>query len=135
MFMPKIIGLITVAAMYLAAAWSPCLAQQGRLPILKIDVSVGREQIDTFIERLSNFATDHGYRVRIGHPSPYKTLLQFQRDDLEVVAVNPYDIRTFLFGFYVGNDAAKADAGGTEFLGGIKAIVEMIPGATLTAVN
>jgi hypothetical protein len=99
--------------------------------VMEIDVTVGREHVHEFIERLHDLAKANDFTIQVGYPSPSAITFYLVRDDLEVVAINPHDIESFLIFLYDGNKKTDSAICG-EFVRAFRNAVSTVPTVQIT---
>lgn len=72
------------------------------MPIRKMVVSFDEGQHDQFFEEMEEFADKHGFAIRIAPTTPEGSdyVVEMWREDFKILAVNPFDPRTFKVAVY-----------------------------------
>jgi hypothetical protein len=101
-----------------------------------IRIVTSERDVNDLLEQLKKFAEENGFAIRVGHTTPdgKRVLVQMWREDIKIIAVNPFDTGAFRVSFYqtcACSQQMVPNSVGALF-DKLKSAVSAIPGITVS---
>lgn len=95
-------AMLVVVAAYGMNTMAGKARSDSETPIRKIEVSFDEGQHEQFFEQMKAFSDKHGFAIRVAPTTPTGKdfIIEMWREDLKILAVNPFDPGIFKIGIY-----------------------------------
>ena len=102
-----------------------------RLPVRSANLCVGSSNFSLLFSEFRAFAADNRAKIDISRVSPSEPRYRIQlwSEEVEIIAVNPFEIEVFRVGVYNPRQKSLSPARALHYLEALRSRTEAVPGA------